>query len=278
MRHYLTIDLESWVHRSEIPELNSEKRKKLDNGFIKLTTKRILRYLQKNKIKLTFFVVSEIYEWYPELIEQIQRQGHEIGFHSFKHSFLKKGNFLESELKSSEEFLGKFKPKGFRAPEMHITLDDCQLLADSGFQYDSSIYGSANLVENYFPIREVPVSTYIVGRTKKKRKQLSMPRGLIKVLFKDFEIPYGSGFFIGLMRNSIFRFIRHRENNGLASVMFIHPWQIFPSPLTFNEIKNEFPLSLIMFPYYINCKKIFEKMISSLELFPIQTMFGESSC
>lgn len=277
MRHYLTFDLESWVHRSGFPELNSEKRKQLDNGYIKNVTKRILRSLQKNKIKLTFFIVSEIYQWYPELIKQIQREGHEIGFHSFKHCLLKKEKLLESELKSSEEFLGEFKPKGFRAPEMYITVEDCQLLADSGFYYDSSIYGSVNLIENYFSISEVPVSTYnIVGGTKKNKKKLYMPRGLIKVLFKDFEIPYGSGLFIGLMKDSIFRFIRHRESNGFASVMFLHPWQIYPSPLTFNEIKNEFPLSLIMFPYYINCKETFDRMISSLELLPIQTMFSKS--
>ncbi|MFX1285676.1 MAG: polysaccharide deacetylase family protein [Promethearchaeota archaeon] len=270
MYHHLTIDLESWVHRSALQELTSEKRKSLDNGFIVQATSQILEILSKKKTNLTFFIVSEIYQWYPELIKQIKQLKHEIGFHTCNHLKLMGKNALDLELKFAEEFLSTFKPKGFRAPEMQLTIEECQLLVDAGFKYDSSIYSTKNILKNQFPILEIPVSSYrMINKIKERRKMVDMPRGLINVFLKNFEIPYGSGFFIGLIGDQIFRFIRHRESQGLASVMFLHPWQIYPAPLTFQEIKAGFPLSVFMFPYYINRRVTFEKIVSSLLISPL---------
>lgn len=46
---------------------------------------RILETLEKNKVKITFFIVGEWAEKYPEAVKKIYEAGHEIGTHSNTH-------------------------------------------------------------------------------------------------------------------------------------------------------------------------------------------------
>ena len=65
MKLYLSIDLESWVY-PDIPafqRLNSKERKKIDDGYIRDSTNRILDILSKYDQKITFFIIAEMFEW-----------------------------------------------------------------------------------------------------------------------------------------------------------------------------------------------------------------------
>lgn len=57
-----------------------------DDGPNPATTPRILSILDENNIKATFFVVGENARRYPELLQQVHQQGHEIDVHSWTHS------------------------------------------------------------------------------------------------------------------------------------------------------------------------------------------------
>lgn len=46
---------------------------------------RILETLEKNEVKITFFIVGEWVEKYPEAVKKIYEAGHEIGTHSNTH-------------------------------------------------------------------------------------------------------------------------------------------------------------------------------------------------
>lgn len=46
---------------------------------------RILETLEKNEVKITFFIVGEWAEKYPEAVKKIYEAGHEIGTHSNTH-------------------------------------------------------------------------------------------------------------------------------------------------------------------------------------------------
>ena len=101
MKNIFSIDLESWIHFYEdslkIKKFNSEERKKLDKGYIKKATLDILSLLDKYNQKATFFIVAEIYDWYPEIIKNIKKQGHEIGYHTHTHLVVKNNELLENE-------------------------------------------------------------------------------------------------------------------------------------------------------------------------------------
>ena len=90
----LGIDFEEWFH----PELvkpfikNHKKEFKTSKGL-----KKILEWLNKNETFATFFVVGEIFEEDPEMIDLIIQDGHEIGFHTMTHKKL-------HEIKTRENF------------------------------------------------------------------------------------------------------------------------------------------------------------------------------
>src|SRR5581483_3245690 len=134
MNNVLSIDLESFIHR----EFDPKKRWQKDDNYTKRGTEYILERLEKYNTKATFFVLGEIYEWYPELIKQIKSQGHEIGYHGHSHILLKDVKSLKTELEKSKEFIRKYKPKGFRAPRMYLKKEYFPILKQYGFTYDSS--------------------------------------------------------------------------------------------------------------------------------------------
>lgn len=56
-----------------------------DDGPDPRYTLQLLNVLKKNNVKCTFFVLAESAQKYPNIIKQIQKDGHYIGLHSLKH-------------------------------------------------------------------------------------------------------------------------------------------------------------------------------------------------
>ena len=81
----LGIDFEDWFHPELIQKYNATNRNepKVVKGIDK-----ILELLRKNDTNATFFVVGELLEFKPELLDMILENGHEIGFHTMHHTRL----------------------------------------------------------------------------------------------------------------------------------------------------------------------------------------------
>ncbi len=82
---------------------------------------KILEVLEKNNVKLTFFMVGDWVEKYPEATKKIYDAGHEIGNHSFSHPHVNNLSAQENEneiLKCSKlvEALTGEETKLYRAP------------------------------------------------------------------------------------------------------------------------------------------------------------------
>ena len=115
----LGIDFEDWYH----PELIKKylKDEKSEPNVIKGIDK-ILDLLRKNDTLATFFVVGELLEYDPEILDKILENGHEIGFHTMHHTKLDK---LDSKEKFNDEIkkfgeLTSDKSRGFRAPTFSL--------------------------------------------------------------------------------------------------------------------------------------------------------------
>lgn len=94
----------------------------IDDGPAPGSTANYLRILRENEAKATFFMIGSRMERYPELVKQIDSDGHAIGNHSYSHNYsiLYKNteNFTKEILKSEDiifSITGK-RPKIFRAP------------------------------------------------------------------------------------------------------------------------------------------------------------------
>ena len=79
----LGIDFEDWYHPELVEPYVTEKEKKhtMFKGLDK-----ILELLRKNESYATFFTVGELLESNPEIFDKIIAEGHEIGFHTMKHT------------------------------------------------------------------------------------------------------------------------------------------------------------------------------------------------
>ncbi|WP_237089281.1 polysaccharide deacetylase family protein [Nitrosopumilus adriaticus] len=93
----LGIDFEDWYHPQLVEPFVSEKEK------IPIMYKgldKILNLLRKTNSKATFFLVGELLEFNPEMLDDIISEGHEIGFHTMKHTRL---DSLDFQSKFKEE-------------------------------------------------------------------------------------------------------------------------------------------------------------------------------
>jgi hypothetical protein len=264
MKNILTIDLESWFYiydyalKKQRFESSSSERKNADNNFVPDATTYILDLLDNYNQTATFFILGELYEWYPDVIEGIEKRGHEIGYHSYTHRLIYNKEILEEELKKSEKFLQRFKPTGFRAPQIFITRDSIACLKKYGFKYSSSTYSVYKII-NIDGIDEIPVSTYCY---RGNCNDQTFPKPLtLKML--STQIPFGSGLFISLLGSRISYFIDSLNRKDTPAILFFHPWQLYrPGKITGLSFKLRMlyrdPLSL---PYTFSIEKTIKRLL-----------------
>lgn len=103
-----------------------------------------LDVFQENDVTSTFFVVSDIAERHPDVVNRIAAAGHEIGSHTRHHRHLSDLNTEQrwDELHNSREILEEVTDTsvtGFRAPSFDIVDMHFQELEAAGYEYDSSV-------------------------------------------------------------------------------------------------------------------------------------------
>ena len=137
----LGIDFEDWFHPELIQKYisNDNNEPKVIEGINK-----IIELLRKNETKATFFVVGELLEFKPELLDIILENDHEIAFHTMKHTRIDLPNRRDQFQEEIEKFgkLTNGKSKGFRAPSFSLNNNSSWLinvLEENNYEYDSSI-------------------------------------------------------------------------------------------------------------------------------------------
>jgi peptidoglycan/xylan/chitin deacetylase (PgdA/CDA1 family) len=105
---------------------------------------RILRLLDRQQVRATFFIPGFTAERAPAICRAIRDAGHEIGHHGYLHEGAHGATADEEErrllrgLAALDEVLG-VRPTGYRAPSWELTYETPALLARHGFRYDSGL-------------------------------------------------------------------------------------------------------------------------------------------
>lgn len=156
----VTVDLEDWYH---IPSVCgspyavyrtvNEFFEKWEGRYDFLTepTNRVLDILDEFNVTATFFVVADIIDHYPGLVESVAERGHELACHGLHHA-CKIDPETKERLMSTEEFEQKTllakrilekisgeRVVGYRAPNALIGGWMVDSLERIGFKYDSSV-------------------------------------------------------------------------------------------------------------------------------------------
>ena len=107
---------------------------------------RILETYRKFEIKQTFFIPAWCIEQYPDTVELILKDGHEIAHHGYLHenpvgqSREEQVYWLQRGIDVIEKYTGE-RPRGWRAPLYNFSGESAELLIDEGFTYDASLMG-----------------------------------------------------------------------------------------------------------------------------------------
>jgi len=261
----LGIDFEDWYHPELIQKYISKKdnQPKIIDGI-----DRILDLLRKKDTKATFFVVGELLEFKPELLDLILDNEHEIGFHTMKHDRIDSPNFKEifkEEIKKFDE-LTDGKSKGFRAPSFSLNTNSSWLidvLEENNYVYDSSVvpaktslYGIPNAEKKPYKIS----SEFLEGSSS-DGKIIEFPMMVTKFLGK--KIPAAGGFYLRTLPSRVIEnAIKSYEAENLPGVFYIHSWELTP------ELMPKIKLSKKdHFITFHNIDKAYDKMEDLLEKF-----------
>jgi polysaccharide deacetylase family protein (PEP-CTERM system associated) len=190
-------------------------------------TRRVLRLLRDTEVRATMFVLGKLAERFPQVVKEIQADGHEVACHG--HGHLEVGRqspdeFL-ADVRHSKDLLEQIigKPvKGYRAPDFSIvqnTLWALDALAEAGFEYDSSIvparlprYGIAG-----WPILPAKVCL------NRGASILEAPLATFRALGRNF--PVGGGGYHRLLPGFASRYFARRIMTEAPFVFYCHPYE-----------------------------------------------------
>ena len=260
----LGIDFEDWYHPKLIRPYLSNKKK---NPMVINSIDKIIEWLRKNDTLATFFVVGELLEYKPELLDKIIDNGHEIGFHTMYHTEL---NFLNKE-KFEEEILlfdklTSGRSKGFRAPTFSLNFSTAwaiEVLEKNGYIYDSSIIPTKSIM---YGVSNCELSPYHIqnkniNKNSPNGKIIEFPLLTTKLFGK--RIPSAGGFYIrALPLRIIENAIKSYEKLNMPATTYIHSWELAP------EFLPDMPLPLKeKFITFYNIKKAFSRMDELIKKF-----------
>lgn len=234
--HAFTIDVEDWYHGAadEVTRTSGERR--LHYGLEKL-----LDILAKFEVKATFFWLGIAALENPRLVKQVASAGHEIACHGWVHDpvYSMSPQRFKEETQYARNLISDLSGQpviGYRAPYFSITrksLWALEILAELGFEYDSSIFPIKNWrygISDFDPrIQQITTSSGTI---------YEMPLSVRRVLGNNLPVSGGAYFRIYpyAVTQQNFRAVEH---NNQAAIFYIHPWELDsahpPVPLSWKE-------------------------------------------
>lgn len=244
LRHAMTIDVEDYFHVSAFADRISTDDWSSYASRVVANTESLLRLLDEHNTRATFFVLGWVAERHPSLVQDIHKDGHEIGCHSYWHRLvfdLTEDEFRHDTIRS-RDILGEITgetPQLYRAPSFSITRDSLwalEVLAEAGFTGDSSIY----------PVYH---DRYGIPDADPGIHQIVTPAGTIDefpgtaLRFGKAALPISGGGYFRLypVRFTDFCLRRAIAQTGRPAMFYIHPWEIDPGqPRLAGSLKSRF--------------------------------------
>ncbi|MEN8205330.1 MAG: XrtA system polysaccharide deacetylase [Pseudomonadota bacterium] len=230
IRNALTVDVEDYFHVSAFAE--SISRSDWNNHTLRVerNTHQLLDLFDEHNVKATFFVLGWVADRVGGLIRELASRGHEVACHGYSHQLVYEQSpdmFREETLRSKAllEDIIQSPVRGYRAASYSITkrsLWALDILAEAGFEYDSSI----------FPIHH---DRYGIPDAPKFPYQLTMPNDqslvefpLSTASFLGYRLPMAGGGYFRLYPYSLTRAGLRQINNKANKpfIFYLHPWEI----------------------------------------------------
>ena len=224
----LSFDLEEWFQTAAARRIYPYEKWSGMRSSFESAVEKILLLLDEYDSKATFFTLGWILEKYPEVINRIAEEGHEIGYHGYNHVELHQlsrkefKNNLDRFL-SELEHLNLKRTVGFRAPSFSLkgqsawAIDE---IAEHGFLYDSSVYP---MIKMRYGLPDAPRRPFILKGAEHSITEL--PMASVSVL--GSKIPVAGGAYLRFYPAFLHRIMLNTlSSSGIVPVLYFHPWEI----------------------------------------------------
>jgi polysaccharide deacetylase family protein (PEP-CTERM system associated) len=219
----LTIDVEDWyqlAHGKLLGHSVPASRRVVVNTHL------VLDLLAEHNVRATFFVLGIIAEQFPELVQRINKEGHEVATHGLMHRLITHmgPEAFDADLRRSIHILEDITQEpvwGHRAAEFSLNASSLwafEVMAAAGLRYDSSV----------FPIRH---PRYGMPAAPRHPYLIHTPVGtlvefpLATVRFLGQNLPAAGGGYLRVFPLAFIRWgIQSLNRQGQAAVMYIHPY------------------------------------------------------
>lgn len=301
----LSFDLEDWYHTPTVTGLPSSQYSNVNLFFqsweknydyITNSTIHLLEILNKYRLKVTFFVVADIIEKYPVIVNALKNSHHEIACHSLHHQIINKEyrQNIEIEKKNWESELIEAKLMlentfqqeviGYRAPSAYFSTWMIEILERLGFKYDSSISYNSLYNKTNVKLRNIPSYPYFLNNhdlsdSDNQSNIMELPWSSYHFL-KGIVFPAGGAFFFRLLGFYYFKMAIEQCLNKGDTMFYLHPLDITREKLPINNSKTlpfywinqgkrtERRLVKLLSLYkdkFVICKEIYEKNKEELD-------------
>jgi len=231
----ISVDVEDWPQSTWNRDLPITQRAAVN-------TRLILHLLREAGVRATMFVLGKFAETFPSVVREIHAEGHEIACHGYGHIEIFKQSrqeFAKDVQRSKdilEQLLGE-RIKGYRAPDfsiVHDTLWALEVLAEAGFDYDSSIFPVRRARYGIPDWPAAPVSVRLTGH----KSIVEVPIATVRYMGKNW--PVGGGGYHRLLPGFVSRYFAKNVMASAPFIFYCHPYEF--DPLEFKEIPIKIPL------------------------------------
>ena len=231
IQNALTVDVEDYFHVSAFAKSIDQNDWDKHPLRVEKNTRRLLDLFDECEVKATFFVLGWVAARARDLIKDIADRGHEVACHGFSHQLVYNQSpevFREETLRSKHllEDIIQTPIIGYRAASYSITsrsLWALDILAEAGFEYDSSIFPVRH---DRYGIPDAPEFPHYL-ETPKGQSLVEFPLSTAKLL--KYRLPVAGGGYFRLYPYAITRAGLSQINRRQQPFIFyLHPWEIDP--------------------------------------------------
>jgi len=277
MLNVLSVDVEDYYQVSAFESVVRFEEWGRRESRVEWNTHRVLDLLDEYDVKATFFVLGWVAERNPTLVRIISKRGHEVASHGYAHQLVYTQTpeaFREETRRAkkiTEDIIGQ-PIIGYRAASYSITAESLwalDILAEEGFQYDSSIFpirhdrygipGHERFLHvlngnGHLSIAEIPLST---------------------VRIAALNIPIAGGGYLRLLPYSMTHLALLYLNRleGQPAIVYFHPWEIDPDQPRIDASRTT------RFRHYTNLgrmEKKIRKLLANFAFAPIREVYQGS--
>ena len=268
-RSILSVDVEDYFHVEAFADCVPRHTWEMYPLRVEYNTRQLLDLFDQYETKATFFVLGWVAERLPALLREIHNRGHELGCHSYWHRCVYQLNPEEFRddtrraLDVIQQATG-VRTVGYRAPSWSITQQSLwalDILADEGFEYDSSIYP---IHHDIYGIPGAGASPYVHALADGRSLQ-EFPPATVRLL--GATLPAAGGGYLRILPFIYTKWaVQHiAEDGSNLLVVYLHPWEIDPSQ---PRIRSKFRSR---FRHYTNLARMRGRLIQLLSTCSFQS-------